>query len=239
MKNLFACDLDNTLIHSHKKRREDDICVEIYDNHEQSFISRKSLEFLKKISGKILFIPITTRSIEQYQRIFWTKDFKPKFAVVANGAYILDGKNQKNFLRTEITAENLAEMENLREKYSRDENFNICRVVDENFLFLRCKDEIDAEKIRFETKLTVKYTGKKIYLFPPALNKGNALLKLKKMFNPSKIFCAGDSEIDISMLKLSDIAFAPKNLRGKNFIECSDAPEFAEEFLQEIFYSNC
>ena len=239
MKNLFACDLDNTLIHSHKKRREDDICVEIYDGREQSFISGKSLAFLKKISEKILFIPITTRSTEQYQRIFWTEDFTPKFAIVANGAYILDGKNQKNFLREEIITKNLAEMENLHKKYSSDENFNICRIVDESFLFLRCKDEIDAEKIHFETKLIVQHTGKKIYLFPPALNKGNALLKLKKIFSPDKIFCAGDSEIDISMLKVADMAFAPKNLHGKGFVECSDSPEFAEEFLQEIFYSNC
>ena len=99
MKILFACDLDNTLIHSHKHRRADDICIEIYEGREQSFISPRALDLLKKISEKILFIPVTTRSITQYRRIFWTEDFKPRFAVVANGAYLLDGDKQENFLR--------------------------------------------------------------------------------------------------------------------------------------------
>ena len=231
-KVLFACDLDNTLIHSYKRRRADDICVEIYDGHEQSFISPKSLDLLKKIAEKIIFVPVTTRSIAQYRRIFWTEDFFPRYAVVANGAYLLNGDNQENFLQ--VIAPYADELEVQREKFSTDENFNICRIVDESFLFLRCRDEIDAEKISFDTILTAQHTGKKIYLFPPELNKGNALRRLIKKFSPEKIFCAGDSEIDLPMLELADVAFAPKNLSGKNFVTCSDAPTFAEEFLQRI-----
>lgn len=233
MKILFACDLDNTLIHSHKKRRADDICVEIYENREQSFISRKSLDLLKKISEKITFIPVTTRSIAQYRRIFWTEDFRPKFAVVANGAYLLSGERRENFLR-EVVAPYADDLKAQCEKFSSDERFNICRIVDESFLFLRCRDELDAAEISFDTRLTAQHTGKKIYLFPPALNKGNALLKLKEKFSPDKIFAAGDSEIDLPLLELADVAFAPKNLRGNNFVTCSDAPTFAEEFLRQI-----
>ncbi|MBE8948972.1 MAG: HAD hydrolase family protein, partial [Quinella sp. 3Q1] len=129
MKILFACDLDNTLIYSYKHRRAEDICVEIYDGREQSFMSPRSLELLKKIAEKILFVPITTRSIEQYRRIFWAADFKPTVAVVANGAYILDGNNQKFFLHGEILPY-VDELEVLREKFSTDERFNICRIVD-------------------------------------------------------------------------------------------------------------
>ena len=233
-KILFACDLDNTLIHSHKRRRTGDICVEYYVDQEQSFMSPKALDLLKKISERVLFVPVTTRSINQYRRIFWTEDFLPRYAVVANGAYFLRNDKQENFLR-EVVSPYVEELETQQEKFSTDDRFNICRIVDESFLFLRCRDEIDADKLSFNTSLTVQHTGKKIYFFPPNLNKGAAINRLIKKFSPEKIFCAGDSEIDLPMLELADVAFAPKNLCGKNFVTCSDSPDFAEEFLQHIF----
>ncbi|MBR7025516.1 MAG: HAD hydrolase family protein [Selenomonadaceae bacterium] len=234
MKILFACDLDNTLIHSYKKFRAGDICVEIYDGREQSFISPEAFDLLKTIASKILFVPVTTRSIAQYRRIFWAEDFFPSWAVVANGAYLLDGDNQENFLR-EVVAPHEDELKTLQEKFSDNPAFNICRIVDESFLFLKCRDDLDADKISFDTNLTVQHTGKKIYLFPPKLNKGETLTLLTKKFSPDKIFCAGDSEIDLPMLELADVAFAPKNLCGKNFVCFETAEEFlkriAEEFL--------
>ena len=75
---LFACDLDGTLIHSYKKFRDGDICVEIYEGREQSFISARAFELLKKISAQVIFVPVTKRSFAQYQRIFWTEDFRPR-----------------------------------------------------------------------------------------------------------------------------------------------------------------
>ena len=234
MKILFACDLDNTLIHSYKKRRADEnICVEIYEGREQSFISPRALDLLKKISEKVLFIPVTTRSIAQYKRIFWTEDFSPRFAVVANGAYFLDGDNQENFLR-EAVAPYEDELKN--QLAAADKNiFSIARIVDESFLFLKCRDDFDAENLSFETNLTVQHFGKKIYLFPPSLNKGEALKQLIKKFSPYKVFCAGDSDIDLPMLELADVAFAPKNLCKENFIEFSAAEDFlrriSEKFL--------
>ena len=216
---LFACDLDGTLIHSYKKFRDGDICVEIYEGREQSFISPRAFELLKKISAQVIFVPVTTRSIAQYQRIFWTEDFRPRYAMVANGAIFLDGE-QKIFYR-EIVAPYENELNFQREKYSADENFNICRIVDESFLFLRCRDDIDAEKIHFDTNLIVQRNGKKIYLFPPELSKGAALNLLIKKFSPDKIFAAGDSEIDLPMLELADVAFHKFNC--------------AEDFLEKIF----
>ena len=229
MKILFACDLDGTLIHSYKKRREDDICVEIYDGREQSFISRRELALLREISTKILFIPVTTRSFEQYRRIFWAKGLKIRYAMVANGAIFLDGE-QKTFFQ-EIIAPYATELEFQCKKYADDENFTICRIVDESFLFLRCRDELNAADFRFETNLTVQCTEKKIYLFPPPLNKGNAVNFLAERFNPDKIICAGDTDIDLPMLKLADVAFIKKNLHDvsrKDFVAFSLAEEFLE-----------
>ena len=227
MKILFACDLDNTLIHSYKKFREGDICVEIFDGREQSFISPRALDLLKKISARIFFVPVTTRSIEQYRRIFWAENFCPRFAVVANGAFFLDGARQENFLR-EVVAPYEEELK-LQLAAADEKIFSIARIVDESFLFLKCREDFDAE-IFFDTSLTVQRTGKKIYLFPPRLNKGEALKLLTKKFSPEKIFAAGDSEIDLPMLELADVAFGKKNICGENF-------SAAEDFLEKIFTS--
>lgn len=234
-KILFACDLDNTLIHSYKHRRPDDVCVELYDGREQSFISARALDLLKKFSAQIFFVPVTTRSIAQYRRIFWAEDFRPRCAVVANGAFFLDGARQENFLR-EVAAP--YEKEIAAQLAAADEKiFSIARVVDESFLFLKCREEFDAEEIFFDTPLTVQRTGKKIYLFPPKLNKGEALKLLAKKFSPEKIFATGDSEIDLPMLKLADVAFAPKTLRGKNFVEFAAAEDFLKKIV--LFGETC
>lgn len=229
MKILFACDLDNTLIHSYKHRRADDICVELYDGREQTFISPRALDLIKKISAQILFVPVTTRSIAQYQRIFWTENFSPRYSVVANGAYLINDGRVENFLH-EVA--NPYETELQAQLEAADKNlFTTARIVDDSFLFLRCRDDLDVDKISFNTSLTVQHTGKKIYLFPPELNKGAALKRLTKKFSPDKIICAGDSEIDLPMLEFADIAFAHKNLSGENFIEFDSS----EDFLERIY----
>jgi len=197
---LFACDLDGTLIHSHKSRRDDDVCIEHYDGREQSFIARPALERLKTLAAQIQFVPVTTRSLEQYRRIFWTPDFKPQFAVVANGAIFLDGN--KIIHREDLSAY-APELNRLQKKFADNPDFNICRIVDESFLFLRPRDDLNPADFNFQTDLTVQRTGKKIYLFPPPLTKGNALRKLVKIFKPDKIIAAGDSEIDLPMLEVA------------------------------------
>lgn len=229
---LFASDLDNTLIHSYKYRRDDDICIEHYEGREQTFISTRALDLLKEIAAQILFIPVTTRSIAQYRRIFWTEDFKPRLAVVANGAYLLNGDNQENFIVTNHKTELN------RQLASADKNlFTIAQIVDESFLYLRCRDDVDVDKIFFDTKLTIQHRGKKFYIFPPQLNKGEALRRLIKKFSPDKIICAGDSVIDLPMLELADVAFIQKNLSGinrKDFIEFDTAEELLEKIFGEI-----
>ena len=217
---LFACDLDNTLIHSYKHRIDDDVCIEIYNGREQSFISRKAVELLKEINKKVLFIPITTRSIEQYHRIQWIEGTKPKYAVISNGANLIYGDDinlqwKSNSFKNYIGPYS-KELKRQQTLLSQNPNFNICRIIDDSFLFLKCSDFIDIEivstKLQEETSLTVQHSGRKIYLFPPELNKGYALLRLKKKFNPKQTFCAGDSVVDLPMLNIADFAYAPTYL---------------------------
>ena len=182
-------------------------------------MSVESIELLKKIAEKVLFVPVTTRSIEQYLRVAENKNFPaPEFAVVSNGAFLLrDGKIFEHWSDKKFSVE----IQKQFEKFSTHTEFTNCKIVDESFLFLKCAEDVDIEKIQTETSLKVQRTGQKIYLFPPNLNKGEALKNLIKKFSPDKIFCAGDSEIDLPMLNLADVAYYQKN--------------FAEEFLKDIF----
>ena len=244
MINLFACDLDNTLIHSYKHKTADDICIEIYNGREQSFISSRTVELLKEVVTKVLLIPVTTRSIEQYQRIQWIEGIKPEYAVVSNGANLIynddidlqwQSDSFKNYINTysdELKQQQILLSQNL--------NFTICRIVDDGFLFLKCSDTVDIEKISTEiqkqTNLTVQYSGRKIYLFPPKLDKGEALLRLKYKFNPSQIFGTGDSVIDVPMLNLTDVAYIlndiPLFIRHNQYLICNSIEGTLEDIIK-------
>ena len=224
IKYLFACDLDNTLIHSYKHKTDDDICIEIYNGREQSFISSRATELLKEVVKKVLFIPVTTRSIEQYQRIQWLEGTKPEFAVTSNGANLIHNDDIDKNWRHDISyyiEPYKNELQEQQKKLSKNLDFTICRIVDDSFLFLKCADAVDTEntsiELQSQTNLTVQYSGRKIYFFPPKINKGEALLRLKKLFNPDKIFCAGDSVIDIPMLNLADVAYSIDNVKSLTY----------------------
>ena len=238
---LFACDLDNTLIHSYKHRVVGDICIEIYNGREQSFISSRAVDLLRQIIDKVLFIPITTRSIEQYNRIRWLSGTVPDFAVVSNGAnLIFEGKLNDIWRRESLTYIQPYEDE-LQRQYlllSKNDSFEICRIVDDSFLFIKCRNEIDSDRcagdIQSHTNLLVRHSGQKIYLFPPLLNKGEALRKLQNKLSPVHTFCAGDSDIDIPMLKLAGTAYAPSSLSPKLESKCHQVFQSTEDILMDI-----
>ena len=98
MTVLVASDLDRTLIYSAAALllgggAEDTICVERYQDKPQSFSTRRSLELLAAVIRHTDFVPVTTRTPEQYRRVNLSVDpaktVIPKFAVCSNGGDIL------------------------------------------------------------------------------------------------------------------------------------------------------
>ncbi len=62
---VFHSDLDNTLIYSYKHDiGSDKKCVEVYQNREVSFMTKKSFDLLKAVKEKVVFVPTTTRTQE-------------------------------------------------------------------------------------------------------------------------------------------------------------------------------
>lgn len=213
---LFASDLDNTLLFSHKHKCDTDQCVEYLNGNEQGFCTRRTLELLAQVRAKARFIPVTTRSVEQYLRVAWPASCVPRYAVTTNGGILLDdGK-----IDPEWHARTKALITPWREELLRMESrlpdapiLKRYRVVDGIYLFAACDHERDAETIgRFfagKTTLEIAVSGRKVYFFPPPVSKGEAVRRLRDKFKPGKTVCAGDSVIDVPMLRAADIAVLP------------------------------
>jgi hydroxymethylpyrimidine pyrophosphatase-like HAD family hydrolase len=90
---IFACDLDNTLIHSWKHRREGDLCIEHIGEKEQGYMSPEAVKLYGSLPENVLLVPVTTRSVDQYRRIHWPGNREPELAVTTNGAILLGPRN--------------------------------------------------------------------------------------------------------------------------------------------------
>ncbi len=215
---LFASDLDNTLIFSYKKAIENSICVEVKDDKELSFMTYKAYNTLQDIINKFVFVPITTRSIEQYKRIKLLKNNYPKYALVCNGGVLLvnnevDSKWHKETL--DLISISISELNKGIKLLDNDKNIYLKpRCVDDVFVFAKTSNIEETTNILNNNldlnKVTIKNILDKIYILPKNLTKGNALDRLKNLLEIDYTICSGDSDFDISMLQKADIAIIPK-----------------------------
>ncbi len=249
MEILFACDLDNTLIHSYKHKASGDICIEMVGEREQSFISPKTYELLKEVVKCVTFVPITTRSIEQFNRITWEEDIKPRYAITTNGA-ILFSEGERNKEWSDLTQKHsdiyIEEFRVLKDKFDDDDRIIKCRIVDDRFLYMHFDSEVDMEKIKAEyenySDSNLHIVGKKMYFLPENICKGTAVKLLKEKLRADIVICAGDSTMDLPMFAFADVAYAPKielvknieSLTKEKILCCDSEILFAEFILQDI-----
>jgi len=224
---VFNSDLDNTLIYSYKKDIGKNIrCVEVYQGREISFMTETSALLLEKINPKLIFVPTTTRTLEQYNRINLGIGV-PAFALVCNGGVLLEsGVSSEEWysetlnMISESKDELLKSIQLLESDINR--SFEI-RFIDDLFVFT--KSEHPEISINYLKKLLnlevvdVFNNGTKVYVVPKKLNKGNAISRLREKLNPEKVIAAGDSEFDISMLKMADLSYFPKELQHEMLIQ--------------------
>ena len=239
---LFASDLDNTLIHSHLKVKPGDICVEIKDGKELSFMSPKAHELLRVIRTRCRFVPVTTRSLEQYRRLSFPGDTPLEYALVSHGALLLvNGQVDEPWARE--SQERLKDCLPLLELYRKHLAglFPDCRTSDGFFIFAKSENSKNAAlelKAMVNPRLfSVCGVYNKVYIFPRRLSKGGAvkrlLLRLGEPEGP--LVCAGDSRLDLSMLRIADKAIVPETYPhdGKNFVRASGG-DFSVDVLQAV-----
>jgi hypothetical protein len=220
---IFASDLDRTLIYSEKFLKDYPHPVKIVeDGRYTSAMTARAAELLLAIAGLTTFVPCTTRTVEQYRRInFFQQECLPKYAVVSNGGNIIvDGAVDPEY-RSRVGRE--LEDACLPAPHLLQEFQKVCsgdwaaplKCADE--LFYYCIIDvlaIPAELKHFglwvsEQNWQMSVQGRKLYLVPGVISKWSALEKVKEMTGQDMVIAAGDSLLDLPLLKNSNYAVFP------------------------------
>lgn len=243
---LFLSDLDRTLIFSYKRLSEDNICVEEKEGKKLSYMTPLSAGLLCELSEKVTFIPVTTRSIEQYERIKFPSGM-PKLAVCDNGGNLLiNGVPDPEWRKwaEEHILPAMAEMERIKSFWEalEDVYFEV-RLVDGTFIFTKSHTPLETLRLTAERlcpeRIDLFDNGDKIYAIPKGINKGAALNLLKERFG-EEIIAAGDSLFDIGMLQNADIAIVKQGelsgekLNNVQYAESGDDPDFTLLTVRKI-----
>ena len=263
---IFASDLDQTLIYSEnfvgKLSFEDKKGIELVETKNDvpiSYMSREAIAKLDKINSRLIFIPVTTRSIEQYERIFLLKKIVPKYAVVSNGGNIfIDGRLYKDWNSSvhEKINQNCIPMEQIIKKFNEIKNDSwIISGREVESLFYYCiikKDLIPHERLENftiwlkENNWRVSLQGRKLYFIPQPLEKMDAIKYIADKEGVKNIISAGDSILDLNMLLNSNYAISPghselikmelpghiKFTQGTGLFSSEEILDIVESFIQ-------
>ncbi len=220
---ILFTDLDNTLIYAYKhdigKHKR---CVEIYEGRQISFITEKTYELLKKASSLLTIIPVTTRTVEQYNRIdLGLGGFS--YALACNGGVLLkNGEEDNDWYREsqQLVAYAVPELYKAEHILKTDSNVDFeVRSIRGLFIFTKSREPDKTERLlkgELDLGLVGVYSnGAKVYVVPNTLNKGLACERLKKYFPDEAFLAGGDSEFDIPMMIAADAAVCPVSLKNR------------------------
>lgn len=219
MINFFS-DLDNTLVYSHRVSLPGEhVVVEHLNNRIQSYMTKKTYDFLTESDG-ILLIPTTTRTCEQYARLSETfAKFGCRYALVCNGGILLDN----NEVDLEWIAETKAIAgDELSSLYEAEKMLlrifpNQCIHSVSDIMVYAKTDNPASDAGRLSTALNtaglnIYYDSRKVYCIPSSINKGNAIKRFSDRMRITWSVAAGDSAPDIPMLEATDAAILPYEL---------------------------
>jgi len=232
---IFASDLDQTLIYSknflknnyqNRSKVVDNVSIIEYLNGEPlSYINNELVPLLQMLDDKNCFVPVTTRTEEQYKRIEFSRfNINPEYAITTNGAKILkDGKVDKEW------------EDNIRERMvSIEHNANdICQLIEDSIssnavktirtaedIFSYCvlhKEKLDYREVEeLSNKLDsddwiISLQGRKLYFMPSVINKWEATEYVCSKLGSDKVIGAGDSLLDLPLLDNADIGLVPSH----------------------------
>ncbi|QQZ62956.1 hydrolase [Paenibacillus sonchi] len=233
---IYASDLDRTLIYSPGALGipEDSpglVPAEVIDGKTASYISQHALELLKELAAKIIFMPVTTRTVAQYRRInLFQETVIPDYAVTSNGGNILvngvvDQEWRASIGRlVERGSAPAEEAGRLVRSVVRTEWIISERYCDGLFYtFVVHRDLLPMDEItRMAEQLNgwgwkVSLQGRKLYVVPEAVNKSDAILHVRRTVDSGPMVASGDSLLDKSLLASADYAIAP--CHGEIFAE--------------------
>ncbi|MER6524660.1 HAD family hydrolase [Streptomyces sp. NPDC001508] len=229
MPVLVASDLDRTLIYSAAAlaltmpdaRAPRLLCVEVYESRPLSYLTETAAQLLAELGDAAVFVPTTTRTCEQYQRINLPGP-APAYAVCANGGHLLvDGVSDPDWharVRGRLAAES-ASLDEVGQHLADTADpawVRKHRIADDLFAYLVVERELLPEDWVKELAVwaenrgwTVSLQGRKIYAVPKPLTKSAAVREIARRTGAELTLAAGDSLLDADLLLVADRGWQP------------------------------
>ncbi len=226
---LVASDLDRTLIYSSAALALGMpdalaprlLCVEVHESKPLSYMTEDAAALLARLADETVFVPTTTRTRKQYQRI-QLPGTAPKYAICANGGHILvDGVSDGDWHASVLDrlAGECAPLAEVRAYLSATTDQTWVRkhrVAEDLFTYLVIERDLLPEGWlgRFghwagERGWTVSLQGRKVYAVPKPLTKSAAVRELARRTGAALTLAAGDSLLDADLLLAADRAWRP------------------------------
>lgn len=234
---IFASDLDRTLVYSHRALMELEAPsglvlrpIEMKDGKPVGFMTETSFSMLKELCKQSLFIPVTTRTTEQYKRfVSFEKDINPTYVITSNGANILYkgviDKDWNDSISKQLKNEIVPKGEFLsilnREGFIFEGELRHAENLFFYYLLNSLPPLFDRDEINHLSSQygwTVSLQGRKLYFIPRAISKGAALSFICNREGKEAFAGAGDSFLDWDFLRKCTHRFVPRHgeLAGKN-----------------------
>lgn len=225
---MFASDLDRTLIFSKSALRDfpnydgqELIPIEKKSEEKVAFMTKTSYGLLQTIASKLLFVPVTTRSLEEYNRILF-HELPVEYAVTTNGANIFyngrilsewNENVRKQLIDISIGKEEL--IESLSPFIQRIPGE--MRIVEDLFVYFYLSESIDLELLDeikgslLEKGWRLSLQGRKLYFMPIPISKGRAVKFIQEREGKTTLIGAGDSLFDDDFLQHCQYPFVPSH----------------------------
>ncbi|MEU8586809.1 HAD family hydrolase [Streptomyces sp. NPDC048664] len=226
---LVASDLDRTLIYSAAAlaltmpdpRAPRLLCVEVHESRPLSYMTETAAGLLTDLGDRAVFVPTTTRTRKQYQRINLPGP-APRYAICANGGHLLvDGVTDADWHRAVLArlAEECAPLAEVQEHLTAAADpvwLRKQRVAEDLFAYLVVERELLPEEWVKELAAwaeergwTVSLQGRKIYAVPKPLTKSAAVREVARRTGAALTLAAGDSLLDADLLLAADRGWRP------------------------------
>ena len=226
---LLFTDVDNTLIYSKNRVKNVDgmVCVEKIGEEPHSFMPIDA--FNKASFNKEFIVPISTRTVEQYERLML-----PEFRTVLlnNGGILLrDGSIDIEWLDQSMQYAKECKDTLLSFKKLLKQDKNLLRrvdFIDNMFLFTKSSDAESTCQALKEcegySEVTVERQGCKVYVFPKKLTKGYAVKRFLRENPPDGVvIAAGDNHLDFSMADEVNLFITSSDeINGVNIVNSPD-----------------
>ena len=234
-RRIFS-DIDGTLVFSHAKEIGERVLVEVLNGKEQSFMTKIGYDLLQKV-GRDEFVPITSRSQKQYERLkFFFDGSDPKYALVDNGGVLLvDGVKDAYWLdeTKKMISEDAFSMECFENMLKGKAEI---KHQDDMILFIKTGMDLgEVASLASGFGLMIYNHADKIYVCSKRLSKANGVCRFRSRYPSAKCIVAGDSEMDLPMAEHADDSYFALPLKNVTYNVENMHFLSAERIAEQIF----